>query len=380
MCFFPLVRMWTSELHGFGLTYPSERKDTKMNHRVGDFTYYEKSSTLSRVLSRDKAQYFKDLYGDLMHFDNIPCGQCKACRFNYSKEWALRCQVESSQYEHNYFVTLTYNEDHVPRQWCLSPLNGEPIEGILDESTGEIGPPFTLVKKHLQAFEKRLRRHCEYHYGHIGIRIFGCGEYGTLRARPHYHIILMNMPDLSSDLRFFSRRDGVVLNTSSFIQDCWLDRDRSSFGFSTVGDVTYQSIAYTARYCMKKLNNPDGIPKDAALPLQQSNFMLVSRRPGLGSQYFKEHVDQYLKDQFFINTLDRVFVSGSPRYFDYLYDNVYGSDDVMVQRRLKAARRFKSELLHADELRRTNYSEEELLAAKKYRLESKLSKLIRPLE
>ena len=49
----------------------------------------------------------------------LPCGKCLPCRLNHAKEWAVRCVLESLDYESNYFLTLTYDDDHLPEDGRL---------------------------------------------------------------------------------------------------------------------------------------------------------------------------------------------------------------------------------------------------------------------
>lgn len=44
----------------------------------------------------------------------IPCGQCIGCRLERSRQWAMRCVHEASLHDDNCFVTLTYNDQHIP--------------------------------------------------------------------------------------------------------------------------------------------------------------------------------------------------------------------------------------------------------------------------
>ena len=39
----------------------------------------------------------------------IPCGSCEYCKLKRSKIWAARCTLESMNWPHNYFITLTYS-------------------------------------------------------------------------------------------------------------------------------------------------------------------------------------------------------------------------------------------------------------------------------
>ena len=257
----------------------------------------------------------------------IGCGQCIECRLSKSREWALRIMLEAQAYEHNYFVTLTYNDDNLP------------LVDEFDPSTGEFRPDVpTLEKKALSGFVKRLRSKCEDKFGHSGIKFFGCGEYGELHQRSHYHICLMNMPDLRDDFIFFSRENNITLYRSPFIESCWLDKEyRLPIGFVTVGELTWDSAAYTARYIMKKQLGKNStknlIKKNLALGfsdtvLREPEFVLMSRRPGIAHDYFESHADElYDHDCIVAKFGDRVYDVKPPIYFDRLYDNVYSSLD-----------------------------------------------------
>lgn len=49
----------------------------------------------------------------------LPCGQCVGCRLERSRQWAVRCMHEASLYDQNAFVTLTYDQDHLPESGSL---------------------------------------------------------------------------------------------------------------------------------------------------------------------------------------------------------------------------------------------------------------------
>ena len=101
----------------------------------------------------------------IIKFENKPlivsCGKCVECKSIRTDEWTSRIILESRQHKQNCFITLTYNDANIP--------------------TGN-----TLSKPDYQKFLKRLR----FHLGRSAIRYFGCGEYGSLNSRPHYHFII----------------------------------------------------------------------------------------------------------------------------------------------------------------------------------------------
>lgn len=68
----------------------------------------------------------------------IPCGKCIQCQLAKAKDWAVRCSHEASQYKYNYFVTLTYNDEHL-------------VKGKYNDNP-------TLVKEHFKNFVESLRK------------------------------------------------------------------------------------------------------------------------------------------------------------------------------------------------------------------------------
>lgn len=394
MCTSPLLRIWTSDISSFKIKHPGELSLSELSNQdafvpyeggvcLTDFErffrYSHKTQTLYRVVSREKLDFYKYQYGELMHYDDIPCGHCKECRINQSKEWAFRIMHEANKYSHNYFVTLTLNDDHLTSGHYLSPLNGEPLPFSVDKQSGELRSVYTLVKKDLQNFMKRIRINVQRKFGYHDIRFYACGEYGSLNGRPHYHCILMNMPDLSSELMFFGNRDGVITYLSPFVSSSWCDRDGTSKGFITVGEVTFQSAAYVSRYCMKKLNDPDH-EFDSNL-VQQPCFALMSHRPGIGRDFVFDDPESFLNiDQVYIQTVNKVISCKVPRYYDYLYDHHFAEFDVRKLRLTKARRSLKAELYYADVKRRTNMTDDELREVKRYRLDKSLAKLVRCIE
>ena len=98
-------------------------------------------------------------------------------------------------------------------------------------------------------FMKRLRKK----YG-SQVRFFHCGEYGDLNKRPHYHAILFGV-DFAHDRKLWSQKDGMKLFTSESLEKLW------PYGFCTIGQVTFESCAYVARYIMKKQTGEKAVSK-----------------------------------------------------------------------------------------------------------------------
>lgn len=237
----------------------------------------------------------------------FPCGQCLGCRMERSRQWAIRCSLEAQLWPENIFLTLTYDDAHLP-------------------------PNFSLRKRDFQLFMKRLRKE----YG-AGIRFFAAGEYGTKSLRPHYHAILFN----------FRPSDGEPITggcqplfISPSLMRLW------PYGYHSYGNVTFESSAYVARYCLKKLTGPD----QKNYGLREPEFALMSRRPGIGHDWFlKYNQDVYPVDQVVVR--DNIKVR-PPKYFDALYERYKGPDallSVKTQRRIKAFEAFKKDMEKKEE-------------------------------
>lgn len=226
----------------------------------------------------------------------IPCGKCIGCRLDYSRTWADRMMLELESSKKGIFVTLTYNNNHVPF--------------TEDEYTGEFGV-LSLDKRDVQLFFKRLRKR----YPDKEIRYYLSGEYGTNTKRPHYHAIIfgLGLDDFPKKVPLKKNELGQLLYTDQILQDVWSIRKYrlvpvigkrgkslkrmekewyyDPIGFVSFSEVSWKTCAYVARYVMKKV----GLVSDpifdefSAVP----EFSLMSRRPGLGAYYLDDHPDLF---------------------------------------------------------------------------------------
>jgi hypothetical protein len=199
----------------------------------------------------------------------IPCGKCLGCLEDRAKDWTCRNLMELKTCDNAIFLTLTYDESHLPIN------HGFP----------------TLNKTDLSAFLKRLRKHFE----PFKLRFFACGEYGTRTFRPHYHLIVYGYP-------YFENR--------------WAETDELSKiwknGNVYLGSVTAQSIAYVSRYVVKKQGITSALNK-----YQQKEFVDMSRRPGIGADWINSHLkDISVNDEVPFLSHGIVHFVKPPRYFD----------------------------------------------------------------
>lgn len=207
----------------------------------------------------------------------LPCGQCVGCRAQRAADWAVRCVNEAAMNADNSFITLTYNDEHLPE------------EG--------------LVVEHLQKFFKRFRKSVAPNK----VRYFACGEYGDENGRPHFHACVFGHGFRD---RFAQVRVTPPLFRSALLEDLWRDPvSGKALGYASVGELQYESAAYVARYVMKKLTGKRAEEYGGVRP----PFVVMSLKPGIGASWF----DQHQADVF---PADEIVHDGRhhrvPRYYD----------------------------------------------------------------
>lgn len=209
----------------------------------------------------------------------LPCGQCIGCRLERSRQWAVRCLHENRCHDTSVFLTLTYDDCHLP-------------------ASG------SLVKRDLQLFMKRVRKsRCE------TLRFFACGEYGDTTNRPHYHVLLFGTD--FADKRFYKETpSGESIFSSDELSSLWPQ------GRNAIGAVSFESAAYVARYCLKKITGPSA---DWHYSGREPEFVNMSRRPGIGSSWLERFGSE-------VYTHDSVIIRGvearPPRFYDNRYELV----------------------------------------------------------
>ena len=53
----------------------------------------------------------------------IPCGKCEQCRAAQAAEWGTRAIIETKAHKENCFITLTYNNENLPKKRTLQKKN-----------------------------------------------------------------------------------------------------------------------------------------------------------------------------------------------------------------------------------------------------------------
>lgn len=224
----------------------------------------------------------------------LPCGQCVGCRLERSRQWAIRIMKEARLHERLCFLTLTYSDEH------LKFTKFDP-------------PRATLYPRDVQLFLKRLRRY----FAPNRLRYFQCGEYGDDKMRPHYHMILFGEDFIKDRYQIENSRSGFPQWESPTLTKLWCsEKELLPMGRCTISDVSFESAAYVARYVLKKISGPGAsFILRGAVP----EFVTMSRRPGIGSAYFEEYVDEIYSHDEIIPAPGRP-PSLPPKYFDRLLE------------------------------------------------------------
>lgn len=185
----------------------------------------------------------------------LPCGQCIGCKLERSAQWATRIVHEASLHERSCFLTLTYDDEHL-KSWSLE---------------------YSHFQKFMRRFRKRVK---------VPLRFYMCGEYGETNSRPHFHACVFGFD--FDDKYLFRRSSTGNLYRSPLLEELW------SFGYATVGEVSFESASYVAGYVTKKLTG-DGEdhyykvfdPSTGEIWPRRKEFGHMSLRPGIGADWFR---------------------------------------------------------------------------------------------
>lgn len=189
------------------------------------------------------------------------------CRISRRRQWTWRQYLESLSHDHSSFLTLSYADEHLPKNLSLDP-------------------------RHLQLFIKRLRDRVL----PLRFRYFAVGEYGEEKKRPHYHLSVFGLPPHAFDICKTNPFDPRVVWLSSW-----------TYGSAFLTEFNETTAQYVSGYVTKKLSKPDD-PR--LLPGQLPEFARMSRRPGLGKEAMRLIAGELSRSGY----LDRIEGGDVPRF------------------------------------------------------------------
>lgn len=221
----------------------------------------------------------------------LNCNKCPSCKLRKAKEWALRCWHESQMHEHNSYITLTYDDKHLPLYHDLD-------------------------HRDFQLFMKRLRiKYPEKNYS-----FYMCGEYGDVTHRPHYHVVLFGYwpPDA-----IYHRTQ----NKNRYFKSQELDKFWRC-GFTDTSSVNYYSAGYVARYTLKKQLPKNDLQDryiytdfNGETKVRKFEYVRMSTNPAIGLSWIKKYAEQTIRNNYILDPKGNPFPI--PRYYnEYLASEV----------------------------------------------------------
>lgn len=227
--------------------------------------------------------------------------------------------------EENSFITLTYDDSNLP-------------------------PDGSLTMRDWQLFAKNFRnwitkvnkQRAEIKQTPLpSLRYFQCGEYGDETGRPHFHACIFGHDFVFDRTQDKETKAGHPLYTSPTLSELWPK------GKHWIGNLTFDSAAYCARYIMKKVTGPNAENHYNYVCLHTGKittftpeFVSMSRRPGIGKSY----IDKYMGD---VYPSDEVIVNGKstrpPKFYDAEYEKINPKGYELVR-----ARRISNAKKHED--------------------------------
>lgn len=254
----------------------------------------------------------------------VPCRVCAACRSSYARDLQNRIEDECRAHKYNFFVTLTYDNEHMPMYYAYPSEGGVYFRAfrgnkpLLDAQGLELPEldfnledswyaepqhnPFSTgfgfcYKPDIQKFIKRLRIKLVRKYGNVSsskIRYFVASEYGPITYRPHYHGVL------------FCDDDRIAGDLPRLIYEAWAMCSPERCNVQLVSGAAPQ---YVAKY----VNGFARLPKVLSTQLTRP-FHLASKNPALGTFKINE---KEIFDCFVNNNFERPSVDAKTGELSY---------------------------------------------------------------
>lgn len=219
-------------------------------------------------------------------------------------------------HQRNSWVTLTYAPEHLP-------------------------PYGTLSRQDYKKFLKDLRNRVS----PTRFKYMGVGEYGSESKRPHYHIMLFGL-DFPDMYHWRKSPTGDPLFRSEQLETIWTK------GHAEIGAVEYNTAAYTAKYCEKRITGKGlDLIQDDGLRIYERlthhgivevepEFNTQSNKRGLGYTWFQKYWESVFPCDFVVVQTRTGYKIKSPP--DY-YLQLLREDHPEIYAKVKLARIEKGE-------------------------------------
>jgi len=179
---------------------------------------------------------------------------------------------------------------------------------------------------------KRLRKR----YSNTKIKYYMCGEYGENFSRPHYHACLFGIDFPDKDP--IRESEGNILYNSPTLDEIW------GKGYTSIGDVTFETAAYTARYITKKITGVNAYEHyqktcehTGNLISLEPEYTHMSTRPAIGKDWLRKYENDLYPSDFAIHRNRKIKI---PRYYDKIMELEREDFETIKSRRKQSQRKF----------------------------------------
>ena len=253
-----------------------------------------------KLFSKKRLDYNIDDLKQEYGADNVyvlPCGKCESCKRNRAEDWAIRCELEAKEHPFNYFLTLTFDNQHIDK------ASEKDLRHFLDLLAG-----WNNCNKY---------------------KYFACEELGELTQRLHFHLVLFC--DFELDLYNPVKLNGFYHFHSKKIDEFW------TLGLHDITPFGVNCARYVAKYTSK------------------DSKLFMSRN--LGKSYFLKHYKEIIEDGFKVySNFGGRFNSKIPKCFEKWFSeidpsliDVYKSNAKKIAHYVEAEEMRSQKILHHDE-------------------------------
>lgn len=250
----------------------------------------------------------------------VRCGKCLPCLKSRRNEWSLRLEHEYLHSDSAFFITLTYDDNHLPYSYSkwkykykIDPITKK--KKVIKRWKVKVNTTKpTLRQEDLTKYIKRIRNEQQKYYKDKNIisrkvRYYAVGEYGTKTKRPHYHLLVFNYD----------------IDNIAPLQNKW------KLGFTQIAEVNGARINYTAKYMFKPFNIKD---------TRKKPFSTMSKKPIIGQDYLNNYGTWHIKNEI-IETADQ---NGVTRRLPKPYlRRLFTNKEDRIQLSLKSIEKYKNE-------------------------------------
>jgi len=243
--------------------------------------------------------------GGLIHYFPAGCGKCLPCLIRRKAQWSFRIQAEARNSFSSYFVTLTYDDKHVPIGDYK--LSGNKLDHkLFIKNLTKLENPKVLLTRKLGSSQE-LQRKLSGQSEEGRLKYYGVIEYGDRYSRPHFHYILLNIRDTDNINLAWTNKPIKTYKKNGYIPENIGD----SFGRIQVDDCNVNTIDYVLKYMIKDHEKQDYEGKQKEVSFMSKGFGL--------SLVDDEFINFIKQPQNNLVVNDRGSRIGLPRYYRKRY-------------------------------------------------------------